>query len=481
MHKNLPTVEGLQTRFIISLTAEEGTDTTLAGFVRVGGEPLPMIAAGETELIAPATAAGDYLYEIRAGGAVVLWGHLCARRSAFPAGEEAAAIEVAATLSGETVVAVSITLKEGPQGPKGEKGDTGPQGPPGDAGAALTEHASDAVAHVTAWEHRKLTDMLGEYRMLLPDDATVSDGEWQGLHMPSSLMPDFPVRRVCVPKMLNAQDARLWLAAYEVDATGANTLLAVSDDALSWAAGEEVCWTFSRALHVAEGNHLSLLLALGIDDIGETSCNVYSGHVKSYYAPQGLCQIRYAGVWYGNRTPDLVLLGSGHEMCLAEAVKPGHVLLSNDFQDNRSGAVPPTWLVKGHVDSRLEDVNLRLTQHADLMAGTNTAGHVTVNFVTLDVEDDSVPTCMVVKRVIGEHTGDTEVHILNTERTAWNGKQDAYIGVPNVVLATDFQGYIQPMPVTTTTMSYLINIKSDVQAQLNALAERVSALESMGT
>lgn len=137
MHKNLPTVEGVKTRFLCSITAEEGTNTTLAGYVKVGGESLPMTADGENELVAPATPAGDYLYELRAGGAVVLWGHLCARPSAFPGSADATAIEVAADVSKDTAIAVGITLKEGPQGPKGEPGDMGamgPQGPKGDTG-----------------------------------------------------------------------------------------------------------------------------------------------------------------------------------------------------------------------------------------------------------------------------------------------------------------------------------------------------------
>ena len=131
MHKNLPTVEGVKTRFLCSITADEGTNTTLAGYVKVGGESLPMTAGGENELVAPATPAGDYLYELRAGGAVVMWGHLCARPSAFPTAADATAIEVAAIISKDTAIAVSIILKEGPQG---EKGETGPQGPKGDKG-----------------------------------------------------------------------------------------------------------------------------------------------------------------------------------------------------------------------------------------------------------------------------------------------------------------------------------------------------------
>ena len=134
MHKNLPTVEGVKTRFLCSITADEGTNTTLAGYVKVGGESLPMTAGGENELVAPATPAGDYLYELRAGGAVVLWGHLCARPSAFPTAADATAIEVAADVSKDTAIAVSITLKEGPQGERGAQGERGEQGPQGEKG-----------------------------------------------------------------------------------------------------------------------------------------------------------------------------------------------------------------------------------------------------------------------------------------------------------------------------------------------------------
>ena len=134
MHKNLPTVEGVKTRFLCSITADEGTNTTLAGYVKVGGESLPMTAGGENELVAPATPAGDYLYELRAGGAVVMWGHLCARPSAFPTAADATAIDVAAVISKDTAIAVSIILKEGPQGPKGEPGEPGPKGEPGEKG-----------------------------------------------------------------------------------------------------------------------------------------------------------------------------------------------------------------------------------------------------------------------------------------------------------------------------------------------------------
>ena len=143
MHKNLPTVEGVKTRFLCSITAEEGTNTTLAGFVKVGGICLPMLPGATGELVAPGTPCGEYLYELRCGGAVVLWGNLCARASAFPVTPDATAVKVEATVSGEVAVGVNINLMDAPpgekgetgaQGPQGEKGDTGEQGPQGEKG-----------------------------------------------------------------------------------------------------------------------------------------------------------------------------------------------------------------------------------------------------------------------------------------------------------------------------------------------------------
>ncbi len=128
MHKNLPTVEGLKTRFLCSIIADEGTNTTLAGYVKVGGESLPMTADGENELVAPATPAGDYLYELRAGGLVVMWGNLCARPSAFPPEGEYTDIEVSAEMAAEMVIGVQAELGSGPRGEKGERGEEGPRG-----------------------------------------------------------------------------------------------------------------------------------------------------------------------------------------------------------------------------------------------------------------------------------------------------------------------------------------------------------------
>ena len=122
MHKNIPTVAGVKTRFLCTIN---GQNATLAGYVMVDGERYAMeLSQGDT-LTAPSTPPGDYLYEIRCGGATVVWGHLCARPSAFPPAEDVTTVALAAELSGETVVALSITLQGGPPGPQGPQGEPG--------------------------------------------------------------------------------------------------------------------------------------------------------------------------------------------------------------------------------------------------------------------------------------------------------------------------------------------------------------------
>lgn len=131
MHKNIPTVAGVKTRFLCTIT---GQNATLAGYVMVDGERYAMeLSQGDT-LTAPSTPPGDYLYEIRCGGATVVWGHLCARPSAFPPAEDVTNIGINAEMDAETVVSLSIIFQDGPPGKDGKDGEPGPQGIPGPQG-----------------------------------------------------------------------------------------------------------------------------------------------------------------------------------------------------------------------------------------------------------------------------------------------------------------------------------------------------------
>ena len=134
MRKNIPTIEGVKTRFLCRIDAPEGMNTELTGFVKVGGMSLPMLPGGTGELVAPGMPCGEYLYELRCGGAVVIWGNLCVRGSAFPVTPDATAINVETSISADAVVAVNVSLMDAPPGEKGETGERGPQGEKGETG-----------------------------------------------------------------------------------------------------------------------------------------------------------------------------------------------------------------------------------------------------------------------------------------------------------------------------------------------------------
>lgn len=258
MHKNLPTVEGLKTRFLCSISAAEGTNTTLAGYVKVGGESLPMTAGGENELVAPATAAGDYLYELRAGGSVVLWGHLCARPSAFPAEEDATAIEVAATITGETAVAVSITLKEGPQGPKGDTGEPGPQGlqgPKGDKG-----DKGDPLTYTDLTEEQRVglvEPLVYEAATDSPDVST--EDNYKAYGFGCVMARGGKVEALTLQSRANGQSTPTGTLVWVKVWRGASQqLIAVSENSQQYAEDAALHYTFAEAFAVDEGEELRI-------------------------------------------------------------------------------------------------------------------------------------------------------------------------------------------------------------------------------
>lgn len=148
MHRNIPTVAGLKTRFICSIIGQ--ADSKLAGYVIVDGERHAMELSNGDTLIAPITPSGDYLYEIRSSGTVVVWGHLCARPSAFPPEDDITTIGINADMGADnSVVHLNIVF---PQGPPGERG---PQGEPGRDGVAPT--AEDVAAALIPMISSKMT------------------------------------------------------------------------------------------------------------------------------------------------------------------------------------------------------------------------------------------------------------------------------------------------------------------------------------
>lgn len=120
---DLELCEGQQGRLVFTITAPEGTDTTLRGAVFADPKellPLPMVAEGENALVIPATQAGYHHYEVRAGGATILYGVLSTLPSPLvPPGAAGWDINVDMT---QELPHVDVGLLQGPQGPQGEPG-----------------------------------------------------------------------------------------------------------------------------------------------------------------------------------------------------------------------------------------------------------------------------------------------------------------------------------------------------------------------
>ena len=138
--RNLKTIAGCATRILVSISAPEGTETELTGYVNSAGTPLAAAVQGtaeEGEVLFPPLAAGEHLYEIRLGGKPIAWGHLIARQSAYPpAAGDVVDWELAADLTVSEAAQISLELLPGARGLTGEQGETGPQGPQGATGPA---------------------------------------------------------------------------------------------------------------------------------------------------------------------------------------------------------------------------------------------------------------------------------------------------------------------------------------------------------
>lgn len=175
------------------------------------------------------------------------------------------------------------------------------------------EHISDTDKHLDSEQQAGLENLLGTAHSLLDATASKGEGEWNGWQIAASLLPAAVLNAITVPTMLNNQTSALWLGVYAYDtATDKMTRLAVSDAGITWASGEKATWTFSGGFTPTAGKDLRLLLVSSASGAGESSASVISSHVKSYYIASGSCKCRYAGLWYGSRTPDIVLHEQAH-------------------------------------------------------------------------------------------------------------------------------------------------------------------------
>ena len=119
-HKNIKTVAGCLPRVTCDISAPEGTDTTLSGYLVYEGESRPATLESAGVIIFPAVPYGHYAYEIRCGGKPVAFGHLLVRPSAFPHTDGVVDYSLAVDLSTAEAALVELTLTPGPRGESGQ-------------------------------------------------------------------------------------------------------------------------------------------------------------------------------------------------------------------------------------------------------------------------------------------------------------------------------------------------------------------------
>ena len=181
---------------------------------------------------------------------------------------------------------------------------------------------------------------------IMPDQSP-SEGEWQALTLPFSVLRGIPVTGINIPAFITAQTTPLYLAAYYFYGSG-ESKIGVSTNSCTWSAGGSATWEFDTPINRAS---LRLYLIADPADASSTSCLCIPGHVKSYYVPNGSCSIRYSGLWYGNRTPQLnIISNAGHSYLAATSTDQGHVYLATSETDSRVNAVPTIAQFKALMD-----------------------------------------------------------------------------------------------------------------------------------
>ncbi len=140
---------------------------------------------------------------------------------------------------------------------------------------------------------------------VIGEPAATGNGEWEAWEVPAYLLPS-EFTHLRVPGVLNANST----PAYLMVRTTGGEVLGVSQNAVTWAVGDVVTWEFAEAVRVPNGATVQLFLRTTNE--GVTGAVPDEGvRLKSLLANVGVCRVRYANVWYGERTPYLLAWGAG--------------------------------------------------------------------------------------------------------------------------------------------------------------------------
>lgn len=175
-------------------------------------------------------------------------------------------------------------------------------------------HVEDEAVHLSAAQSEGLRQLLSAGSVDSMGELPAEGGSFNALMLPAAMVPHgVSVAKVVLPAVTNSNAAKpCWLAVYSEMAGGQKVLLGTSTAAVSWAAGDDVCWVFSPAFVVPEDAALVLYLAAGLDAVGASDVARPGVHVAAHVKNEGSGAVRYDGMWYNSRSPFVRFVLGGH-------------------------------------------------------------------------------------------------------------------------------------------------------------------------
>lgn len=283
-HHILTLRAGQTGRLRVTVTEPLGADTSLAGAVCVSGVHRPMQLAGD-DLLIGAMPPGMWLYEVRCGGATVLYGHIEVAPSPLADATGEVGWQIDADLTAD-VAAVTVTLAEGLPGRDGAPGRDGRDGVDG-ATPEIGEAGTWVISGVDTGRPSVVTIDHAEHTAALTPAAGLADNyEAQGWQM--TVAESGVVTDIAVEARDNREIIRpgpRWIKLWILDA-GVRYHLATSSEARTQAIGQTAVWPIPD-VRVEAGQTLVITVHDTPDGTGYGDCSQLSCRAIANTAADG--------------------------------------------------------------------------------------------------------------------------------------------------------------------------------------------------
>lgn len=182
----------------------------------------------------------------------------------------------------------------------------------------LSEHVQDDVIHFSSEEKDSFNDLFirldgikGYTHQTIPYNETTGDNGGEAFRITASRLPiGKEIDEIIVPTR-NSPSVSFYMALYiiassePVESTN-KTLLAISDNKITWTSGNDAVWTFGSKPVIPKGYDLEIHVGTSESDFTATGTTYRSNgnnelkcRYKQNATGQGAC--RYQTVWHSNR------------------------------------------------------------------------------------------------------------------------------------------------------------------------------------